>query len=168
MQRHTSMILVMAWLFIGLASGTAEEKYSTVPWPSTEKLILEFRVGQPHSTGVIAGGAQINYSAEVRVKNLWDKKLSGLFEMQIFDAKGVKIGQAPLPIDLASGQEVAIPSYFTTVGVPANLTLVPVHLPPQLRAYLPGRTVALTVRSVPDGASVEVDNKDAGTTPAVI
>jgi hypothetical protein len=166
MQRHT--LLVLSLLLVGFSHAAAEDSYSTVQWPSAEKVILQFRVGQPHSTGVIAGGAQRNYSADVHVKNLWDKKMSGLFEMQIFDGKDVMIGQAPLPLELLPNQEAAIPSYFTTVGVPARLALVPVHLPIQLRAYLPGRTVALTVRSVPDGALLAVDNKDAGSTPAVI
>jgi hypothetical protein len=41
-------------------------------------------------------------------------------------------------------------------------------LPADLQAYLPSKTISITVNSVPQGAEVKIDGTQAGTTPKVV
>ena len=125
----------------------------TVQWPDADKPMLELvfvgfaRVGLVNGTGI--------YSSDVTAQNLSDRSMPrSVFTINILDANGVKIGKARLQLD-------AIPPYrsaksqvqFSAAGTPANVSLIA------------GRTIPISVKSVPSGASFSVDGEEAGVTP---
>jgi len=127
----------------------------TVQWPDADKPMLKLvfagfaRVGLVNGTGI--------YASDVTAQNISDQAMPrSVFTVNILDANGVKIGKARLQLD-------AIPSYRTTrsqvqfsaAGTPANVSLIA------------GRTIPLSVKSVPPGASFSVDGEEAGVTPKV-
>ena len=127
----------------------------TVQWPDADKPILKLlfagftRVGLVNGTGI--------YTSDVTAQNLSDQSLPrSVFTVNILDTNGVKIGKARLRLD-------AIPPYrtcksqvqFSAAGTPAKVSLIA------------GRTIPLSVKSVPPGASFSVDGEDAGVTPKV-
>ncbi|HLB93377.1 MAG TPA: PEGA domain-containing protein [Terriglobales bacterium] len=125
----------------------------TVPWPDADKPILKLAFAGFTRVGLV-NGAGI-YSSDVTAQNLSDQSMPrSVFTVNILDANGVKIGKARLQLD-------AIPPYrtaksqvqFSAAGTPANVTLIA------------GKTIPLSVRSVPPGASFSVDGQDAGLAP---
>lgn len=127
----------------------------TVQWPDANKPMLKLvfagfaRVGMLNGTGI--------YVSDVTAQNLSDQSMPrSVFTVNILDANGVKIGKARLQLD-------AIPPYrtaksqvqFSAAATPANVSLIA------------GRTIPLSVKSVPPGASFSVDGEEAGVTPKI-
>jgi hypothetical protein len=48
------------------------------------------------------------------------------------------------------------------------MELAPRSLPAELQAYLPPKTISITVNSIPQGAEVKIDGTGAGTTPKIV
>ena len=54
------------------------------------------------------------------------------------------------------------------VGSPASFSIIAQRLPPELAGAAPPKTIAVTVYSVPSGAKLSIDGKDAGVTPIAV
>jgi PEGA domain len=48
------------------------------------------------------------------------------------------------------------------------MEIVPRSLPAELQAFLPPKTISITVNSVPQGAELKMDGAPAGTTPKIV
>jgi len=53
-------------------------------------------------------------------------------------------------------------------GTIASMELVPRSLPAELQAFLPPKTISITVNSVPQGAELRIDGTPGGTTPKIV
>ena len=127
----------------------------TVQWPDADKPVLKLVFAGFARAGMVDGAGI--YTSDVTAQNLSEQSMPrSVFTVNILDANGVKIGKARLRLD-------AIPPYrtdksqvqFTAAGVPAKVSLIA------------GKTIPLSVKSVPTGASFSVDGEDAGVTPKV-
>jgi hypothetical protein len=63
---------------------------------------------------------------------------------------------------------VKFQTFISASGTIASLELVPKSLPTELQAFLPPKTISITVNSVPQGAELKVDDTLAGTTPKIV
>ena len=70
--------------------------------------------------------------------------------------------------NMAPGETIKFQTNLSSAGTPASMALAPRTLPSELSSYLPPSTVSVTVNSVPQGANLKVDGKEAGTTPKVV
>jgi PEGA domain len=154
----TAMRTLLSWCVLLLAvlvtQLTAQSSPPvSVPWPDGDKPMLKLVFAGFARVGLV-NGAGI-YSSDVTAQNLSEQSMPrSVFTVNILDANGVKIGKARLQLD-------AIPPYrtgksqvqFSAVGTPANATLIA------------GKTIPLSVKSVPPGARFSVDGDDAGVTP---
>src|ERR1035438_159648 len=66
------------------------------------------------------------------------------------------------------GEIVKFQVFFNASGTIDSLELVPKSLPTELQAFLPPKTISITVNSVPQGAEVKIDGTGAGTTPKIV
>lgn len=135
-------------------------------WPNDDKPVLKLTFGTFQQLGGYAG--QLNFVSEVTVENMSGKPIPrASFTVYLLDRGKVRIGDGVLRIsDLSPGQQAKIAFQFNSVGTPASLTVnarndasgVPTSL----------KTTALKVISVPPGAKLKVDGRDAGLTPIIV
>lgn len=107
---------------------------------------------------------QNTFVADVTVQNLTDKPIPhAVFTVYLSDKGNVRIGDAMLQVsDLNPGQIARLPFQFNAVGMPANLVIS------AKKDMLAGKTVTLTIISVPPGADLKIDGHEAGRTPALV
>lgn len=125
----------------------------TVQWPDADKPMLKLVFAGFARVGLV-NGAGI-YSSDVTAQNLSDQSMPrSVFTVNILDANGVKIGKARLQLDaIAPYRTGKSQVQFSAAGTPANVALIA------------GKTIPLSVKSVPPGASFSVDGQEAGVTP---
>ena len=113
---------------------------------------------------------EATYITDTTAENRGSKRISRAnFKLYLFNDKKARIGEAIVSVgDIAPGETIKFQTTIATSGNPVSLALVADYLPPELGAAGPIRTVSVTVNSVPQGAQLEVDGVDAGTTPKVI
>jgi len=146
-------VLVLAVLVPQLNSQSSPPV--TVQWPDADKPMLKLvfagftRVGLVNGEGI--------YSSDVTAQNLSDQSMPrSVFTVNILDANGVKIGRARLQLGtIAPYRSGKSQVQFSAAGTPAKVSLIA------------GKTIPLSVKSVPPGASFSVDGEEAGVTPKV-
>jgi hypothetical protein len=130
-------------------------------WP-TENPALRLTFDKFRGEGSYAG--QSSYVTDVTVENLTDKPIPrAVFTVYLLDKNKVRIGQTTLIVgDLEPRQSAKVQFQFNSVGVPASLAL-------SARSdMLTGKTVPVRIISVPPGAVLRVDGKEAGITPVMV
>jgi len=105
-------------------------------------------------------GKERTYITETVAENLSDKTITNTnFSLYVFDKNSARIGEGYINLtNVSAGQTVKFQITLSASGTPASLTVF---------AGAP-RTVSITVNSVPQGATLTVDGKEAGTTPKII
>jgi PEGA domain len=148
-----------------LVSATlAKDAPLVLQWPS-DRPAIKLTFGKFQRISDLAG--QSTFVSDVVVENLTDKAVPrATFTVYGSDKNNVRIGQGLLVVsDLDARQQVKARLQFTSVGVPASLTLSAKK--EMLNA--PGvNTIPLRVLSVPPGAKLKVDGQDAGVTPVMV
>jgi hypothetical protein len=127
----------------------------TVQWPDADKPMLKLVFAGFARVGLV-NGAGI-YSSDVTAQNLSDQSMPrSVFTVNILDANGVKIGKARLQLDaIAPYRTGKSQIQFSAAGTPTNVALIA------------GKTIPLSVKSVPPGASFSVDGQEAGVAPKI-
>jgi PEGA domain len=134
-------------------------------WPDHDNAVLKLTFSRFQNVGTF--GSQMTLLSNVVVQNLSTKMIpKASFSVALLDKDRVRVGSGILIIDdLGAGESARVQFESQSVGAPAILSLaarnnggVPVSL----------KTTPLTVISVPAGASLKVDDKDEGVTPARI
>lgn len=130
-------------------------------WPSPAKPALKLTFSKFKQMSAYAG--QNTYVSDVTIENLTDKLIPrAVFTVYLVDKANVRIGDGLLQVaDVAPAQHVKTPFQFTSIGVPAGLTLS------AKKDMLAGKMVPLNILSVPPGAHLRIDGQDAGVTPTV-
>jgi hypothetical protein len=167
LHRVASWGLSLAVLLVP-ATSAKEPPPQVMDWPASGKAVVRFSFGKFKEIG--SSGKQHDYTADVVAENRWNKKISKAeFTLYVFDKTKVRIGEGWIAInDLSPGQTVRFQANIGASGTIASMELVPRSLPNELQAFLPPKTISITVNSVPQGAELEIDGTPAGTTPKVI
>jgi len=156
---------ILAVIFV-LASSVcvAKDVAITLLWPQDRPAIkLTFGKFQQ----IYSQAGQSTYVCDVVAENLTDKQVPrASFTVYGNDKNNVRIGDGVLILsDLNPQQQVRARLQFTSVGVPASLTLSARR---DMLAAPGAKTIPLRVLSVPPGAKLKVDGQDAGTTPVMV
>ena len=134
-------------------------------WPNQDNAILKLTFSRFQNMGTYGG--QMTLVSNVVVQNLSTKLIPrASFSVALLDKDRVRVGNGNLVIDdLSAGESAKVQFQCESAGAPAVLSIsarnnggVPVSL----------KTIPMTVISVPAGASLKVDDKDEGLTPAKI
>ena len=151
-----------------LTVALAKDSNQVIDWPDTGAPILRFTILKIRQVG--SYGSQHTYTIESQVENLWSKKIpSATFHFYMFDKSKVRIGEGYIDLsNLSPHETIRMELNCSTAGTPLTLSVVPQTLPPELQDKAPPRIVALTVYSVPSGAKLSIDGKEAGVTPLAV
>jgi PEGA domain len=156
-------------IFILLTAGVLiakEPPNVVILWPSAGKATIRLSFGKFRQLG--GYGTQSSFVSDVTVENVTDKSIPrASFTVYLLDKNKVRIGEGVLQVsDIGPGQQVKVAFQFSSVGVPATLSLnartdasgVPSSL----------KTVPIQITSIPAGAKLKVDGEDVGITPKVV
>jgi hypothetical protein len=167
MSRVIVAITLFCLVFASLTSGK-DTPAQIMVWPESGSPVVRFSFGKFKEIGSYSG--QRDFTTDTTADNLWGKLISHAeFSLYLFDKNKVRTGEAWIAItNVGIGQTVKFQTNFRTSGTPVSFQLVPRSLPRGLEAYLPAKTVSITVNSVPQGALLKVDGTEVGTTPKMV
>lgn len=119
-------------------------------------------------TEMAAYNGQRSLGSHVLVENLSGKRIpQASFTVYLMDQNKVRIGNGNLSFsDLDAGQQAMLAFQVFSVGTPASLSLVARNDTSGIPTSL--KTVPLKVITVPPGATLKVDGRDEGITPATV
>ena len=146
-------------------SATAKEPLQSLNWPNDQNPVLRFTVNNITRMG--SYGRQSNYSLDVTVQNLSGKTISrATFTVYFYDKNKVRIGDGWLELtNVGVQQTVKAPLQANLAGTPASVNVSAKDLPLELAPLAPPKLIPISIYSVPSGAALKVDGKDAGFTP---
>jgi hypothetical protein len=167
MPRRCLSVLFVGFLLTSV-SYAKDPPAQVIIWPDASAPVLRFSFGRFKEVG--SAGGQHTYVTDATAENLWIKAIStATFSLYLFDKNHVRIGEGWVSVDnVARGETVKFQTTVSTSGSPVSLALGPRSLPAELQSFLPARTVSTTVNSIPQGAVLKVDGKEAGTTPKIV
>jgi hypothetical protein len=132
-------------------------------WPNHDSAILKLTFSRFQNLATYAG--KMTLVSNVVVQNLSTKLIpKASFSVALLDKDRVRIGNGTLVIDdLNVGESAKVQFQCESVGAPAVLSISARN-----NGGVPSsvKTISMTVISVPAGASLKIDNKDEGLTPA--
>jgi hypothetical protein len=168
MLRHRLFVACLLCLLVALVLDAKEPPAQVIVWPGSGAPVVRFSLGK--FKGIGGSGSQHNYSIDTSVENLWGKKIpTAEFLLYLFDKNKVRIGEGFISLsNVDPGQVVKFETTVSTSGTPVSVTLTPRFLPEELQSYLPAKTISITVNSVPQGAELKLDGKEAGSTPKMV
>jgi hypothetical protein len=158
-------LALLALVVLGSYSSFAgKDNPIELSWPA-DKPAIKLLFGKFQQIYSLAG--QSTYVCDVIVENLTDKPVpSAQFRIYGSDKNNVRIGDGLLTLsDLNPHQQVKARFQFTAVGVPSSLTI---SAKKDMLAGPEGKTIPVRIVSVPPGAGLKVDGKDAGITPVMV
>ena len=153
-----------AILVLATAVCQAKDSPITLLWPQ-DKPAIKLAFGKFQQIAVLAG--QSTFICDVVVENMTDKPVPrASFTVYGNDKNNVRIGEGLLIVsDLNPQQQVKARLQFTSVGIPASLTL---SAKKDMLDAPGAKTIPLRVLSVPPGARLKVDGQDSGVTPVMV
>jgi len=137
-------------------------------WPESGPQLVRFELGKFERFSWHSGENQ--WQCEVVATNLWTKPIKlADFAVYFFDKSKVRIGEGYMQVsELPAGQRAKFQLNVSTSGMPTSLVLQPRRVPPEFQSFMPtmpARTISLTVNTVPQGATFNLDGSAMGTTP---
>jgi hypothetical protein len=135
-------------------------------WPDQNSPTLRLSFGKFQQLAAYDG--QLSLESNVLIENMSGKRIpQASFTVYMTDKGGVRIGDGVLSIsDLDPGQSARVAFHLMSVGIPAGLKLVARNDESGVPTSV--KTIPLKVISVPPGASLKVDGRDQGLTPATV
>jgi hypothetical protein len=164
MQKKVRILAMFLVAFVSMTMA-AKEPIQSLNWPSDQNPVLRFTVNNITRMG--SYGRQSNYSLDVTVQNLSGKPISrAMFTVYFYNKNNVRIGDGWLELtNVGAQQTVKAPLQAELAGTPTSVNVTAKELPPELAALAPPKLIPINIYSVPAGASLKVDGKDAGFTP---
>jgi hypothetical protein len=160
-------VLLVIFLLASFAPAK-DQPAQVIVWPDSGTPVLRFSFGKFKEVGSV--GSERTFMIDTTAENLWGKVISSAsFSLYLFDKNKVRIGEGMISLSSVGAKETV--KFQTTIaasGAPASVSLVAKYLPAELGPARPPRTVSITVNSVPQGAALKVDDKEAGTTPKIV
>jgi PEGA domain-containing protein len=135
-------------------------------WPDHENPVLKVTFERFNQLASYNG--QLSLESHVLVENLSGKRIpQASFTVYLTDKDKVRVGNGMLGFnDLEPGQQVKLAFQVFSTGVPTGLSLVARDDASGIPTSL--KTVPLKIISVPPGATLKVDGRDEGITPATV
>jgi hypothetical protein len=166
-QRSNLRVLLTILLFAS-TTHAKDPPVQVFVWPESGTPVVRFTFSKFKEVGSL--GNERTYMTDTTAENLWGKAISNAsFSLYLFDKNKVRIGEGMINLSsVGVGQTVKFQTTIAASGAPASVSLAAKYLPPELGPALPPRTVSITVNSVPQGAVLKVDGKEAGTTPKIV
>src|ERR1039457_171001 len=158
MSRIAALLLLFG---VAVSSVSAKDApFQVVTWPESGQPVLRFTFSKFKEIGGM--GKERTYRTDTVAENLSDKAITNAnFSLYVFDKNKARIGEGYINLtNVSAGQTVKFQITLAASGSPVSLTVSNSSNTP--------RTVSVTVNSVPQGASLRVDGKDAGTTPKIV
>lgn len=157
----TKALAALFFLMFFLPSSLAakETPFQVVSWPESGQPAIRFTFSKfKLLTGGV--GKERGYITDTIAENLSDKTISTLnLALYVYDKNNARIGDGSINLtNVGAGQTVKFEITLYATGIPASISL----------ASTAPRLLSMTVNSVPQGAALRVDGKDAGTTPKII
>jgi PEGA domain-containing protein len=155
-----ALFLALLFLAVTVPSLSAKDApFQVLTWPESGQPTLRFTFSKFKEMGGM--GRERTYVTDTIAQNLSDKTIgSAAFSLYVFDKNNARIGEGYMNLtNVSVGQVVKFQITLTASGTPASLTVSPLTT---------SRPVSITVNSVPQGALLKVDGKEAGTTPKVV
>jgi hypothetical protein len=146
-------------LFVVLSSLAAKDNpFQIVTWPDSGRPVLRFTFSKFKDIGGM--GKEHSYITDTIAENVLDKTIGAAnFSLYVFDKDKARIGEGYINLtNIGAGQTVKFQITLSASGNPVSVA-VSTSAP---------RTVSITVNSVPQGAVLKVDGKEAGTTPKIV
>ena len=160
--RHAySLILLLVFSTVLCAKN---EPAIVMTWPA-DKPALKLSFEKFRQMGVYAG--QSTFVSDVTVQNLTARQIPrASFTLYFLDKNKVRIGEGLFQVsDLEAGQAAKVQFQFSSVGVPASITLSAKR---DMLSPPGAKTIPLRVISVPPGAKLKVDGQECGSTPVMV
>jgi len=147
-------------LFCSSVSFAKDNPFQTVTWPESGTPIVRFTFSKFKDLGGL--GKEHTYTTDATAENLSDKRIGDAnFSLYVFDKSKARIGEGYIHLtDVGSRQTVKFQIALAASGNPAAVSVS--------TAAQQSRAVSVTVNSVPQGAMLKVDGKEAGTTPKIV
>lgn len=132
--------------------------FQTVNWPDSGPSILRFSFSKFKDIGGM--GKEHTYVTDTTAENISAKAIGDAsFSLYVFDKNKARIGEGYINLrNVGPGQTVKFQLTMAASGNPISLAV---------SASAP-RALSITINSVPQGATLKVDGKEAGTTPKII
>lgn len=164
--RVLALLAILLQVAAAFSSKNKPEPTLIMLWPSAGKPTLKLTFGTFQQLGSYAG--QLSFVSNVTVENMSGNSIPrASFTVYLLDKGKVRIGEGILRVsDLGPGEQAKIAFQFNSVGVPANLTLNARNDASGVPSSL--KTISVKVISVPPGANLKVDGRDAGVTPVMV
>ena len=158
MSRISALVLFLA---VGVSSLSAKDvPFQVLTWPESGQPVLGFTFSKFKEIGGM--GKERTYLTETTAENLSAKTIgSADFSLYVFDKSKARIGEGYISLtNVSAGQTVKFQITLSASGNPVSLAV----------STNTSRTtsIAITVNSVPQGASLKVDGKEVGTTPKIV
>jgi hypothetical protein len=165
-----SKIVADAFFVVVVTCSLAAREVPTqvISWPQTGSPVIRITLEKFKEISSVSG--QHTYLIDTTAASLWNKKISHLgFNLYLFDKNKVRIGDGWITLDnLAPGQAVKFQTTVHALGTPTSVELMVNSVPAELQPLAPPKKVAITVNSVPQGATLSVDGTEAGITPKLV
>jgi hypothetical protein len=160
--------LCLLFSFASAFSAAKEPPAQVMVWPPSGPAVVRLTLGKLKEIG--STGGTHTYTIDITAENVWGKRIAKAdFSLYLFDKNKTRIGEGWISIsDVGPGAVIKFQTTAQASGTPISMELAARSLPPELQAYLPPKTISITVNSVPQGAEVKIDGTQAGTTPKVV
>ncbi len=157
-----SMTLGMAVFLLLMAASLAakDTPFQVVTWPDSGSPNIRFTFSKFKDMGGI--GKERTYITDTMAENLSGRLLGEAnLSLYVFDKNKARIGEGYIHLtNVGPSQTVKFQITLTASGTPGSVAVS--------TAALRNTTVSVTVNSVPQGAFLKVDGKEAGATPKIV
>jgi hypothetical protein len=155
------LLIPLCLLAVAISStSTKDAPFQVLTWPETGQPVLRFTFSKFKEIGGM--GRERTYVTDTTAENLSDKTIGNAnFSLYVFDKNKARIGEGYINLtNVTVGQTVKFQITLAASGIPVSLTVS--------STSNASRTVSVTINSVPQGAQLKVDGKEAGTTPKIV
>ena len=161
MARFLALLLLLIASVVPMSAKDAP--FQTVVWPETGEPLVQLTFSKFKQTDAgYSQGKEHSFLTEADAQNLTAKPIANLdLTLFVYDKTHARIGDGSILLSsIAPHETVKFEMRVYANGTPVSLSVA---------SKSPGaRTVSITVNSVPQGALLKVDGKDAGTTPKIV
>jgi PEGA domain len=154
----SKVVASVFFLVVAVSLMAKDNVFQSASWPDSGQTVFRFTFSKFKDVGGM--GKEHTYLTDATAENVSDKIIgSANLSLYVFDKNKARIGEGYINLtNVGPGQTVKFQITLSASGNPASLAV---------SASAP-RTVSITVNSVPQGAALKVDGKEAGTTPKII
>ncbi len=152
---------VLAFLvLLALPALAKDAPLQVIDWPATGTPVVRLTFGKFKQ---LPGMSNLHgYVMDTTAENLSQKLIpSARFTVYLFDKSNARVGEDVIALNnVGPGETVKFETTIVASGAPVSVSIQ------EIKAA--AKVVSMTVNSIPQGAQLQVDGVDAGTTPRMI